>query len=191
MGGSSRSTSNVTNQAFDNRTFIDDRDFYRVGDNISGSYNTEIFNEIDNSTEIFNEIDASTEIFNEVDNSISLDEGAIFAQGNVTVERTDAEVLGVALDGVNELTRANIEAQASFIDDALKLADETVERSLTFAAQQGEDALAAASGALSEAFDNTAAGLAETLQFTSIGTIVAAGAIAAAVIYFSRKKKNG
>jgi len=179
MSSSNRSSSTTTNNAFDNRTFIDDRDFTRIETNdnreydIDNSIHTDIRNDIDNSvhTDIRNDIDQSVRndidnrvidshnTTNEIDNSIELGEQAIFSHGDVTVNHTETD-LG-AIEAAFDFTEESFGQIVDKFGDVISL-----ER-------------AQSSAALSD--------LSTTI---GIGGIVAGVSVAAIAAYFAWNKKS-
>ncbi len=159
---SPRTTTNSTNQAFDQRVFHTDNSFTRVGDNIDDSYNTtyedsfnttnEIDSSINDSYNTTNEIDQSVSdsynTTNEIDNSIEIGDGGIYAAGNVTV--TDGGAIEAALNFAG-----------SFAEDFTEKATEVQET------------------AIREAFKSTVGGITEQSQTTLKNVLFAGAAIAA------------
>lgn len=160
MGGSSRSSTQTTNVAHDNRTFITDQSFTRIGDNITN----DIRNDIDNS------VSDSFNTTNEIDNSVRDSHNtSIHDAYNTTVESGAIYATDGASVTVNE---TNTDHGA-------------IEAALGFAERSHKQSVELSQGALQDAFKSTVGGL-QDQQNKWLATVSGLAVAAVAVTAFAR-----
>lgn len=163
MGGKSRSVSNTTQQAFDQRSYTTINNNQRY--DIDNSVRYDIRNDIDNSVRNEYQIDNSVRNDYDIDNSTTIEDsynttveaGGIYVEtgGNVTVQETDHDAIA----------------------SALGFAEEAQDRAFDFAEDFAAKNTALSKTALEEAFKSTVGGLEEQQQTTN-KLLVGASALA-------------
>ncbi len=185
MVSKSSSNRSTVNNAYDQRTFIDDRDVtnYKIDNRAYYDIDNSVRNEYDIDNSVRNEYDIDNRVYNDIDQSqdnriidsynTTLGDGAVYAaQGDVSIvnNTTDHGAIEAALEFADDAGERSIEAQQS-----------TIAAALEFAEGVQENATALGKEALQEAFKSTVGGLEEQQQKWMAGV----SAVAVAAVAFT------